>query len=165
MSQMELCPETYPVIEGHEPVASNSLADTSDAIKLTNAAGCLITIHEDFAVDANHLVLTVHEGETAAVAAAGTYALAVAWPIWINLTCQTNDIMVRQTDAITHTLDGDTAGNNLIVCFYISASILTDGREWIQLGATAGDAGNLVSVLYQLDKARYKQTTPPTAVA
>ena len=77
MSQMRLCAETHPTIEGHEPVNSDGLADTSDAIKLTNAAGCLITLHEDFAVDANHLVLTVHEGATAAVAAAGTYALHV----------------------------------------------------------------------------------------
>ena len=165
MSQMRLCPETVPVIEGHEPVNSDALVDTSDAIKLTNATGCLITIHEDFAVDANHLVLTVHEGATAAIAAAGTNALAVAWPIWFNVACQTNDIMVRQTDAITFTLDGDTAGNNCIVCFYISASILTAGRPWIALGSSAGDAGNEVSVLYQLDGFRYQQTTPTTAVA
>jgi hypothetical protein len=159
-----LCPETYPIIEGHEPAASNALADTSDAIKLSNAAGCLIIVHEDFAVDANHLVLTVHEGATAAEAAAGTYPIATTFPIWANLTAQTSDTMTRQTDAATYTING-VAGGNVIVCFYISASILTAGREWIQLGAADGDAGNIVSVLYMLDGARYQQVTPPTAIA
>lgn len=159
-----LCPETYPIIEGHEPCASNALADTSDAIKLTNANGCLIIVHEDFAVDANHLVLTVHEGDTAAVAAAGTYPIATVFPIWSNLVCQTSDAFTRETDAITYTING-VAGGNVIVCFYIPAAILTSGRDWIQLGAAAGDAGNIVSVLYMLDGARYQQATPPTAIA
>ena len=159
-----LCPETYPIIEGHEPVASNALADTSDAIKLTNAAGVLIIVHEDYAVDANSLVLTVHEGATAAEAAAGTYAISATFPIWVNLTAQTDDTMTRQTDAATYTING-VAGGNAIVCFYISASILTSGREWIHLGSTDGDAGNIVSVLYMLDGARYQQTTTPTAIA
>ena len=161
---MRLCPETFPIIEGHEPVASNALADTSDAIKLTNAAGVLIIVHEDFAVDANQLVLTVHEGATAAEAAAGTYPISATFPIWVNLTAQTSDTLTRQTDAATYTVNG-VAGGNAIVCFYIDASILTSGREWIHLGAAAGDAGNLVSVLYQLDGARYQQVTPPTAIA
>jgi len=163
---MRLCPEMFPIIEGHEPVASNALADTSDAISLKNANGCLIIVHEDFAVDANHLVLTVHEGATAAEAAAGTYPITTGaeFPIWRNLTCQTSDTMVRETDGITYTING-TAGDNVLVCFYIPASILTAGRPWIQLGAAAGDAGNIVSVLYMLDSARYQQTTPPTAIA
>lgn len=157
-------PETFPIIEGHEPVASSALADTSDAIKLTNAKGCLIIVHEDFAVDANHLVLTVHEGATATEAAAGTYAISATFPIWTNLTAQTSDTWTRQTDAATYTINS-TAGDNVLVAFYIDASILTNGREWIQLGAAAGDAGNLVSVLYVLDGARYQQATVPTAIA
>lgn len=163
---MKLCPEMFPIIEGHEPVASNALADTSDAICLKNTSGCLIIVHEDFAVDANHLVLTVHEGATAAEAAAGTYPITTGaeFPIWYNTACQTSDAMVRATDALTYTINA-TAGDNVLVCFYIPASILTAGRPWIHLGAAAGDAGNIVSVLYMLDGARYQQTTPPTAIA
>ena len=159
-----LNPDIYPIIEGHEPVASNALADGSDAICLKNAAGVLIIIHEDYAVDANSLVLTVHEGATAAEAAAGTYEIAAAFKIWVNLTAQTSDVMTKQTDAATYTLNG-VAGGNAIVCFYVSASILTNGRDWIALGSTAGDAGNIVSVLYMLDGGRYQQATPPTAIA
>jgi len=164
---MNLCPEIFPLIEGHEPVASNALGDTSDAICLKNAKGCLIIVHEDYAVDANQLVLTVHEGATAAEAAAGTYPITTGaeFPIWLNTACQTSDVMVRQTDGLGLTLDGITAGNNVMAAFYIPASILTAGRPWICLGASAGDAGNIVSVLYMLDGARYQQATPPTAIA
>jgi len=90
--------------------------------------------------------------------------ISATFPIWVNLTAQTSDTMTRQADAATYTING-VAGDNAIVCFYISASILTSGRPWIHLGAAAGDAGNLVSVLYQLDGARYQQVTPPTAIA
>ena len=159
---MILCNETYPAVMAHEPVLSSALIDTCDWIKLTNANGCLITIAEIYAVAANALVLTVHEGATGA----GTTALAVAWPIWSNLDCATNDTMVRRTDAITYTLTASAGAGGFSLCqFYISASILSAGCDWIQLGASVGDVGNYVSVLYQLDGFRYQQETPPTAVA
>jgi hypothetical protein len=161
-----LCPETYPIIEGHEPVASSGLGDGSDAICLKNARGVLIIIHEDYAVDANPLILTVHEGDTAAVAAAGTYDITTGaeFNIWWCVAAQTSDEMVKQANAITFTMDGTTAGNNCIAVLYIPASLLTPGRDWIALGTTGGDAGNKVSVLYILDGERYQQATPPTAI-
>ena len=64
------CTETYPVILGHEPIAADVVLDTSDAIKLNNANGCLITILHSDLVGTN-VVLTVHEGATAVLAAAG----------------------------------------------------------------------------------------------
>jgi hypothetical protein len=163
---MKFTPENFQIVEGHEPVASNALADTSRAICLKGANGCLILIHEDFAVDANQLVLTVHEGATKAEAEAGTYPITTGaeFPIWVNLTCETDDTWTRQTDALTYTING-VAGNNAMVAFYIPASILTPGRDWIQLGASAGDAGNIVDVVYVLDGVRYKQANPPTATA
>lgn len=159
-----LSPENIQIVEGHEPVASNALADTSDAICLKGAKGVLILVHEDYAVDANSLVLTVHEGATAVEAAAGTYAISAAFPIWVNLTAQTADTWTRQTDAATYTING-AAGDNVLVAFYVPAGLLTNGRSWVHLGAAAGDAGNLVSVLYLLDAPRYAQATIPTAIA
>jgi hypothetical protein len=47
------------------------------------------------------------------------------------------------------------------VCFYVSASCLTNGRKWISLGSTAGDVGNLVSVTYILDGLRYQGSSLP----
>jgi hypothetical protein len=163
---MRLTPENYQIILGHEPVASNALADTTAPILLENCNGVLIIIQEDYAVDANSLVLTVHEGATAAVATAGTYPLAAKseFQIWVNLTAQTSDVFTKQTDAVTYTING-TAGDNVIVCFYVSASCLTNGRKWISLGSTAGDVGNLVSVTYILDGLRYQGSSLPEATS
>jgi hypothetical protein len=163
---MRLTPENYQIVEGHEPVASNALADTSSAVSLENANGVLILVHEDYAVDANSLVLTVHEGATKAEAEAGTYPLATKseFQIWVNLTAESSDTWTKQTDAVTYTLNG-AAGGNCMVAFYVSASCLTNGRKWVHLGAASGDAGNIVSVIYILDGGRYQQATPPTAIA
>ena len=163
---MRLTPENYQIILAHEPVASNALADTAAPINLENCNGVLIIIQEDYAVDANSLVLTVHEGATAAVATAGTYPLAAKseFQIWVNLTAQTSDVFTKQTDAVTYTING-VAGDNAIVCFYVSASCLTNGRKWISLGAASGDAGNLVSVTYILDGARYQGASLPEATS
>lgn len=159
-----LTPENYPVILGHEPVASDALLDTSQWINLENANGVLITVIESYAVDATPLVLTVHEG----TAASGTTALSAAngqeFKIWFNVSCAASDVMVKKTDAVTFTLDGVTAGNLCIVQFYVSASLLSNGYKWIQLAASAGNAGNIVTVLYQIEGGRYQQTTPPTYI-
>ena len=161
---MRLSPETFPIIEGHEPAASNAIAGTCNELCLKNAAGVLILVHEDYAVDATPLVLTVHEGATAAEALAGTSVIAATFPGWFCVASQTSDAMVRQTDAATYTLDGVTAGNNSLYAFYISASILTPGNDWIQPDFAAGNAGNIASVVYILDGERYQQTTPPSAI-
>ena len=158
-----LCPETYPTILGHEPIAASSIADTSDAICLKNAKGVLITVVH--ATNSNvDLVLTVHEGDTAAVAAAGTYALAKKFPIWVTANCTTTDVPERQTDAITYTIDADVLTGTSIVQFYIDADKLTDGRDWVALGTSGGGTG-LACVLYQLDGVRYQQSAPDTAIA
>jgi hypothetical protein len=159
-----LTPETYPIILGHEPIAASSIADTSDAICLRDARGVLITVL--FAVNSDSdWTLSVHEGATAAVAAAGTYELASTFPIWVNYDAAASDAMVRQTDAATLVVDtGVYAGKLIVVCFYVSADKLTSGRPWIALGASGGGTG-LASVLYQLDGARYQQATPPTEIA
>lgn len=157
---MKLCPETFPIIEGHEPAAANAIVDTSDWICLKNCAGVLITVNHYSAGGDTDLVLTVHEGATGA----GTSALANAFPIWVNTDTAASDAMVRQTDAVTYTIDTGAAKNQ-IVQFYISASNLTDTYDWIQLGTSGGHAANIASVIYQLDGERYQQTTPPTAIA
>lgn len=159
-----LSPETFPIVEAHEPVASDAIAGTCNEVYLGNANGCLIIVHEDFAVDANHLVLTVHEGQTAAEALAGTSVIAATFMGWFCVDSGTSDAMVRQADAATFTLDGVTAGNNSVYAFYIPTAILSDGYDWIQSDWAAGDAGNLASVLYMLDGIRYPQETPPSAI-
>ena len=157
---MNFSPETFPIIQGHEPVAANALADTSDWIKLTNADGVFMIVHHYSGGGDTDLVLTVHEGATGS----GTSALATAFPIWVNTDTSASDALVRQADAVTYSIDTG-AGKDQIAVLYVPAAILTATYDWVQLGASGGNASNMVSVLYVLDRARYKQTTPPTAIA
>ena len=154
-------PETFPVIQGHEPALANAIAATSDWIKLTNCQGVLITVMFTY-VDDNDFTLTIHEGATGE----GTSALATEFPIWVNVDTATSDTMVRQTDAVTYVINTGDSAKNHIVQMYIDASILTATYDWIQLDtAVAGGTSNIASVLYQLVGARYQQETPPTAIA
>jgi len=162
---MRFSPEKFPIIEGHEPAASNAVAATCDPVNLANAEGVWIIVHEDYAVDANQLVMTLREGATSAEALAGTYAVSKTWTGWKNIAAQTNDTIVKLTAAATFTLDGETAGNNALWMFYVPASMLTAGRTWLHPTFAAGDAGNIADVLYILDGARYQQSVPLAAVA
>jgi len=158
-----ISPETYPMIFGAS-IRADQLLDTADAICLKNAKGVLITtIHKTGGN--TDLVLTVHEGATAAEAAAGTYPIAVAFPIWVTAIAATSDVPARQTDGITFTVDADVHTGAALVQFYINASILTNSRSWVALGSTGGHASSIATVIYQLDGARYQQAAPPTAIA
>ena len=165
---MILCPETFPVIWGHEPVASSALDDGCDSVHMKNADGVLIIVNQHGSVASTALVLTVHEGATDAVCKAGTNPLSASssqsFMIWSNLDCATNDTMVRRSDAVTYTMTVSASTFN-VVCLYVPASVLSDDMEYINLGTTGGHASNLASVTYVLDKSRYKQVTPPTNVA
>ena len=165
---MILCPETYPVILGHEPVASSALVDTCDSVHLKNADGVMILINQDGSNASSALVLTIHEGATDAICKAGTNPLSASssqsFMIWSNMDAGTNDVMVRRSDAVTYTMTTTASDLNQVV-FYVSSDLLTDDMEYINVGSTGGHASNLVSITYVLDKARYKQVTPPTAVA
>lgn len=162
---MRFSPESNPIIEGHEPAASNAIAATCDPIYLGNAVGVWIIVHEDYAVDATQLVMTLREGETSAVALAGTYPVTATWGGWKNITCQTSDAITALTAAATFTLDGETAGNNCLWMFYFPSIKLTSGRDWLHPTFATGNAGNIANVLYILDGFRYQQAAPPTAVA
>jgi len=162
---MRLTPENYPIITGLAPCAASVTGDTADAINLENANGVLIIVQHGGTAD-NDITLTVHEGATAAEAAAGTYPLTTKseFQIWINTATASADTLVRQTDALTYVINSD-AGGAYLICFYVAGSCLTNGRSWISLGFDAGHASNFLSVLYILDGGRYSQTTPPTAIA
>lgn len=162
---MKFSPETNLIVEGHEPVASNAIAATCDPIYLGNANGVWIIVHEDYAVDATQLVMTLREGETSAVALAGTYAVTAEWGGFKNITAQTSSTITPLTAAATFTLDGEVAANNCLWMFYFPASALTNNRDWLHPTFAAGDVGNIANVLYILDGMRYQQNSPPAAVA
>ena len=150
--------ETNPRIWGYGPGASASLADTADWVCLKNAKGVWIYITE-IGNNATDLVLTVHEGTSAS----GTTAIATAFPIYHNLLTTTADTWTKATDAVTYTIVHTAVAKQ--VNFYIDASILSAGYDWVQLGSADGHATNIVYVEYQLVGVRYAQATPPTAIA
>lgn len=158
-----LSPETVPIIYAYQG-ASASMADTCDWISLANARGCLITVVES-GNNATDLILShVHQGITNGVQGAiPALTTGQEFPIWINVLTTTTDAMVRQANGLTYTLLHSAIPR--IVQFYVPAAILSPGYSWIQLGSSAGHASNTVSVIYQLDGERYKEATPPTAIA
>jgi hypothetical protein len=152
--------ETNPRIWGYGPGASASLGDTAAWVCLKNAKGVWIYVTE-IGNNATDLVLTVHEGTTAA----GTTAITTGaeFPIYHNLLTTTADTWTRETDAVTYTITHTAVAKQ--INFYIDASKLTQGYDWIQLGTTGGHATNIVYVEYQLVGIRYAQAAPPTAIA
>lgn len=158
-----LSPEEYPIILGHEPIAASSIVDTSDSVCLKGAKGVRIIVVHTTNSDVD-VALTVHEGETAAVAEAGTYAIAATFPIWVTTIAATTDVPVRQTDAVGYTIIAHTLTGTSIIQMYINASILTNNRDWVHLGTDTGGTG-LACVLYELDGVRYQQATPLTVIA
>jgi hypothetical protein len=157
---MNLCPERYPTYMAHEPDTEDQILDTSDWINLKHSKGCLITFVHYYVGDTS-FTLSVHEGVTGA----GTTAITEVFPIWVNAntasTVAAVNTMVRQTDAASYEIvTADTF--NKIVQMYVPTAILSAGYEWIQLGATAGNAGSYGSAIYQLDGYRYQQVSPPS---
>ena len=159
---MFLCPENFPTYQAHEPETEDAILETCDWICLKDAAGCLITYHH-FYGGGTDTILTVHEGATGT----GTSAIATAFPIWVNTNTASTDAavntMVRQTDAVAYTIL-HTPTFDQIVQIYIDASILTATYDWIQLDVSAGNIASYGSAIYQLDRSRYKQVTPPNAL-
>ena len=160
---MKISPETNPIVQVLAPAAASVTEASVQPIYLGKASGVLFVIQHAGTSD-NNMTFTVHEGATEAVALAGTYPISATFPIWVNEATATSDALVRETDAASYALDSD-AGGTFLVAIYISASILTSGRDWVSLGFDAGHASNFVSAIAILDGIRYKQETPPTVVA
>jgi hypothetical protein len=160
-----LCPETNPVILGHEALAASAVLATSAAVSLENAKGVLIVVTHTTG-DNVDVTLTVDEGTTAALAVAGGSKVTTGaeFPIWVTLNAATTDVPVRQADALTYVIDADVLTGTCIVFFYISASKLTNKRQWVHL-CSAGAASAIMSVHYILDGVRYPQASPLTAIA
>lgn len=139
---------------GHEPAAANAIADTSSWFDLSKCKGVFIVV-EHYRGGDTDLVLTVHEG----AAASGTTAITTGaeFPIWVATDALNDPTLVRQTDALTYTIDTGVYTGSQIVVFYIDASILSAGYRYVQLGASGGHASSIVSVMYFGVGARFQQ--------
>ncbi len=164
-----LTPETNPIILGLRPIAGNAVHDAMDWINMKNADGVLITFicYDGGAAD---FVITVNQGTADGVGetplvAASTGVSGQEFQIWSNLVTGTTDAMVRRTDAVTYTVPCATTAVGMIVCFYIKASVLSQGYDWLRPHIPNADAASLCVCFYQIVGGRYQQETPPTYIA
>jgi len=162
---MRFSPETFPIILAHEPAPSDEILETCNGVCVKNADGVWILITEHYHTDGTPLVLTVSVGTTEALAEAHGTQLAVNFPCWGCLDSATSDAMVLQTAATTYTLDAGAGGELAVWVAYVSAAVLAAASyDWICARFTGGLAANTASVTYILDRARYQQETPPSAI-
>ena len=140
--------ETHPIIMAHEPVLANALLDTSAWADLKDCKGLWVIVDHYTGGDTD-LVLEMHEGD----AASGTTAVANNFRIWVAGAALTDPTMVRQADAKTYTIDTGELTASTKVAFYLDASAC---KRYVQLGASGGNAGSIVSVTYIKEGARYQ---------
>ena len=139
--------ESNPIIMAHEPVTADALLDTSAWCDLKYAHGVFMII-EHYRGGDTDVALTVHTG----TAASGTTAVAVNFPIWVATSALTDPTLVRQADSTGYTIDTGVYTGSQLVVFYIPAALV---YRYVQLGAGAGHADSIISVLYQYDRLRY----------
>ena len=146
-------PEINPIQLAHEPVAANALADTCAWFDLSLANGVFIVCSHYRGGDTD-LVLTVHEGATAA----GTTAITTGkeFPVWVALDALNDPTLTRLADGLGYTIDTGVYTGSQLVIFYIDAAKLTSGYRYVQLGASGGHANSIVSVLYVPKGMRYQ---------
>ena len=146
-------PEIIGVQMGHEPAAADALVDTAAWVDMSKCEGVYMIINHYRGADTD-LVLTVHEGATAA----GTTAITTGaeFPIWVATSALTDPTLVRQTDGLGYTIDTGVYTGSQVVIFYIDGSILTAGYRYVQLGSSGGHASSIVSVTYLLSGMRFQ---------
>jgi hypothetical protein len=146
------------IVQAIAPQANGS-AVNGDYIKFRDAALAFIIIQM---AQGNAAQATISI-EKATGDGVGNTAITNAVPIWSNLDCAANDTLVKRADAVNYQLDA--ALKNKMVVFQVDPSSLGEGYGWGRVVVGASNAANIVSAEYMLVGIRYKQETPPSAVA
>ena len=158
---MKIClPEYNKIVTALAPVTTNS-ATEGDYVSLRNAKRCSVVVSLTQA--ATHATAITIEQATV-VAGTDSKAISVVVPIWANEDVATTDTLVRQTDAVSYTVD--TAATNKLVIFQIDPSTLdvANGFDCINVQlAASSEATNFVSANYFLE-AKYGMETGPSAI-
>lgn len=152
-------PENLKVVQGHEPVAANALADC-DYVSCKNVKKLWAVLHHYSAGGDTDLVLTINEAT--AVAATGEQAITEVCPIWYNIDTASADALARATDAYAFTVDTGAGLDQLWILEWDPA-LFSAGYDCFSLSSSGGNASNIVSVLYFLES-RYASDVPPAAI-
>ena len=104
-------PENCKIVNGYAPRVGGAAAVTGAYVSLKNVNMAWVVFHY-FQADANAITFNVLKATD--VAATGAIVTDVLMPIWSNLACAVNDLLVRRTDAISYAA-GTGAASKMIV--------------------------------------------------
>jgi len=160
MSNLTL-PEAFKIVQGHEPVAANALANTADVICCKNIKKLWAILHHYSAGGDTDLVVTWNESTD--VAAGTTAAITALSPIWYNIDTASADLLTRvTTDAATFTVDTEAALDQIWIVEWDPA-LFSAGYDCFQIRSSGGNAANYVSLLY-IAEYRYQSNVPVSAI-
>lgn len=153
-------PEKYKAVAALNP-ATDAAGRTGAYVSLKNVNMAYIVCH---ITQGNAATIAISINQATAVAGTGAKAITVSVPIWSNLDVSASDALVRRTDAVSYTTDAGV--KNKIVIFQIDPATLdvANGFDCIAVVTGASNVANITQGVYLLDE-RYKQATPPTAIA
>jgi len=151
-------PQEFKIVQGTSPVTTNG-GVTADYVSLKNAKRCTIIVNLTQAVG-HATALTIEQATT--VAGAGSTAITVVVPIWLNADCAATDTLVKQASAVSQAIAATVKHHQVV--FQLDPATLADTFDCITVKASdSSQATNFVSVDYLIET-KYGKATPPTAI-
>ena len=161
--------EFHDIVQAFTPVDMQSGTNTGDYVDMRNYDSCWVVLHHAVGTDGDDAVFSFFE----ATAAAGTGATALASGARVRhkvgataLSAVGQWTIVTRTAATTYDTVGlDNSQNESIICVEVKASDLSAGFTHIRVDvANTGGNAHLGGMTYILNKARYSQKTPASAI-
>ena len=151
--------ERFKIVRVQTVVAANGFA-MSDYVSMKNVKHATFVISHAGATDTD---LTVGLDEATAVAAGTHRSVTAVFPILVDIDHGvTSDILVRQTDAVSFTIDPATMGSALVV-FEWDPAKHTEGYDCIAVRGSGGDASDTV-VVFAILEMKYQQASLPSCI-
>jgi len=151
--------ERFKIVRVQTVVAANGFA-MSDYVSMKNVKQATFVISHAGATDTD-LILALDE---ATAVAAGTHrAVTATFPIQVDIDHgTTSDILVRQTDAVSFTIDPATMGSAIVV-FEWNPAKHTEGYDCIAVSGSGGNASDTV-VVFAILEMKYQQASLPSCI-
>jgi len=150
-------PESFIPALALAPTADNDVLALSKWIDLKDAKGLYVMVAHKYGGNTN-LVVGFYVG----AAASGTTANTFNAKWWKVADIATSNQLVRQADAVNHTIN-TSAGKDQLLVAYIDVSKLAaqvTGGRYLKVACTGGNASSRTAVLYQIVGARFKGHNP-----
>ncbi len=139
--------ENFKLVEGLPPSVGAAAVLTGDYISLKNAHMVWVIFHFH---SANATAEVFGVNMATAVAPTGATPVTATMPIWHNADCETSDILVRETDAVSHACAA--AATHQVIVFQVDPRILGSTYDCIA-GYTLSTiaAGDYLSIEYVIE--------------